>query len=43
MLDRLAEVLWEKDLEEGFLRLLLDRGLRKLRRLTEATQEGEDE
>ncbi len=43
MLDRLADILWEKDLEESFLRLLLERGLGKLRRLTQATQEGGDE
>ncbi len=40
MLDRLAEVLWEEDPEESFLRLLLDRGIRKLGELTSTKEEG---
>ena len=43
MIDRLAELLFYEDLEESFLRLLLNRGLGRLRKLTAVPQEGGDE
>ncbi len=43
MLDCLADILWEKDLEESFLRRLLDRAFTKFWELTAAPEEVGDE
>ncbi len=43
MRDHLANIFWERDLEDSFFRILLKGGLRKLRELLPPKEEGEDE